>query len=145
MKYRPRPESTDRVEQPQRWRAHLLWQSVVFGTSRKTLHAFHLIVLCIAQYTDNFSSFAVVVKDKHHNRKSRYLWSVGGDTIFELYGEGAMYEGNVRKWYRLFKEDTTNTHDEERSLWSWTIWQKKWIQRFGKAGDPWSLKQRNFF
>jgi hypothetical protein len=33
----------------------------------------------------------------------------------EVHGEGAMNEGNVRKWLRLFEEDRNNTHDEERS------------------------------
>jgi len=28
--------------------------------------------------------------------------------------EGAMNEGYVRKWCRLFKEDKTNVNDEER-------------------------------
>jgi hypothetical protein len=35
--------------------------------------------------------------------------------IVEVYGEGAVNEGNVRKWCRVFKEGRTNVHDEERS------------------------------
>jgi transposase len=35
--------------------------------------------------------------------------------IVEVYGEGVMNEGNVRKWCRLFIEGRTNVHDEERS------------------------------
>jgi hypothetical protein len=32
-----------------------------------------------------------------------------------MYDEGAVKEGNVRKWCRLFKVGRTNVHDEERS------------------------------
>jgi hypothetical protein len=35
--------------------------------------------------------------------------------IVEVYGEGALNEGNVRKWCRLFKDGRTNVHDEEQS------------------------------
>jgi hypothetical protein len=35
--------------------------------------------------------------------------------IFEVYGIGAMNEGIVRKWCRLFKVGTINVPDEERS------------------------------
>jgi hypothetical protein len=41
--------------------------------------------------------------------------------IVEVHGEGAIKEGSVRKWYRLFKEGKTKVHDEERI--------------FGKTGD----------
>jgi hypothetical protein len=33
--------------------------------------------------------------------------------IVEVYGEGAMIAGNVRKWCQLFKEGWTNVCDEE--------------------------------
>ena len=32
----------------------------------------------------------------------------------EVYGDGALKEGNVRKWCRLFEESRTNLFDEER-------------------------------
>jgi hypothetical protein len=32
----------------------------------------------------------------------------------EVYGDGAVNEGNVRKWCRLFEEGRTNLLDEER-------------------------------
>lgn len=35
--------------------------------------------------------------------------------IVEVYGEGALNEGNLRKWCLLFKEGRANVHDEERS------------------------------
>jgi hypothetical protein len=35
--------------------------------------------------------------------------------IVEVHGEGAINEGSVRKWCRLFKEGRTNVHDEEQS------------------------------
>jgi hypothetical protein len=35
--------------------------------------------------------------------------------MVEVYADGAVKEGNTRKWCRLFKEGTTNLHDEERS------------------------------
>jgi hypothetical protein len=35
--------------------------------------------------------------------------------IGEVCDEGAINEGNVRKWCRLFKEGTANVHDEERN------------------------------
>jgi hypothetical protein len=35
--------------------------------------------------------------------------------IVEVYVEGTMNQGNVRKWCRLFKEGRTNMHDEEQS------------------------------
>jgi hypothetical protein len=35
--------------------------------------------------------------------------------IVEVYGEGIMNEGNVRKWCRLFNKGRTNVHDEELS------------------------------
>jgi hypothetical protein len=37
--------------------------------------------------------------------------------IVKAYVEGVMYEGNVRKRCRLFKEGRTNVQDEERSGW----------------------------
>lgn len=35
--------------------------------------------------------------------------------LVEVYGEGVMNDGNVRKWCRLFNEGRTNIHDDERS------------------------------
>jgi hypothetical protein len=35
--------------------------------------------------------------------------------IAEVESEGLAYEGNVRNWCRLFKEDRTNVLDEESS------------------------------
>ena len=35
--------------------------------------------------------------------------------IVEVYDEGAMNEGDVRKWCRLFKVGRNNVHDEEGS------------------------------
>jgi hypothetical protein len=32
--------------------------------------------------------------------------------IVEVYGEGAVNKGNVRKWCLLFKEGRTEVHDE---------------------------------
>jgi len=32
----------------------------------------------------------------------------------EVYGKGVMNEGNVRKWYRFFKEGGKNVRNEER-------------------------------
>ena len=33
----------------------------------------------------------------------------------EVYGEGVMNDGNVHRWWRLFKEENTNIYDEEWS------------------------------
>jgi hypothetical protein len=33
--------------------------------------------------------------------------------IVEVYAEGAMNEGNVRKWCQMFKEGRTEVHDEK--------------------------------
>jgi hypothetical protein len=35
--------------------------------------------------------------------------------LMAVYGEGGMNEFSVRKWCRIFNEDRTNVHDEERS------------------------------
>jgi hypothetical protein len=35
--------------------------------------------------------------------------------IVEVYGEGTMNEGSMRKWCQLFNEGRTNVHDEEQS------------------------------
>ena len=36
--------------------------------------------------------------------------------IVEVYSEGAVNRGSVRKWCRLFKESRTNVPEEERSV-----------------------------
>jgi hypothetical protein len=33
--------------------------------------------------------------------------------IAEVYSEDAINKANLRKWYRLFKEDKTNINDEK--------------------------------
>jgi hypothetical protein len=58
------------------------------------------------------------------------LWRAFGDSIFErqetfaliihrqlveVYGEGVMNKGNVRKWSRLFTGGRTDVHNEARS------------------------------
>jgi hypothetical protein len=35
--------------------------------------------------------------------------------LIAVYGEGVMYDSNVRKWCRMFNEGRANVHDEERS------------------------------
>jgi hypothetical protein len=57
--------------------------------------------------------------------------------IVQVYDEGAMNGGNVRKWCPLFKEVTTNVHDEEKywrpSLFTDDLKEKaklQWKKRF---------------
>jgi hypothetical protein len=45
--------------------------------------------------------------------KNVHLAEIHGQ-IDEVYGEGAMNNGNVRKWLQLFKDGWTNVHKEEQ-------------------------------
>ena len=78
---------------------------------------------CLVRCHTFFLTFPVVIKDENENRKTRYLWSADGDMVFKSWkfspdwnlhadcwsvGEGALNEGSVRKWCRLFKEGRDN-------------------------------------
>jgi hypothetical protein len=62
--------------------------------------------------------FAAFVPDEHENPKFRNAKNVRLAKIHrefaEVFGEGAMNRGNVRKWCRLFVENRYNVHDEKR-------------------------------
>lgn len=68
--------------------------------------------------------------------------------IVEVYGEGAVNEGNVRKWCRLFKEGRPNVHDEERVGLPSSIMdglKEKVNAKFGETGDSQFLNYTNIF
>lgn len=65
------------------------------------------------------TQFAAFVPGERENRKFRNAKNVRLAKIHrgiaEVFGEGAMNRGNVRKWCRLFEESRYNVHDEKRS------------------------------
>jgi hypothetical protein len=78
----------------------------------------------------HLSHVAVVFSDEHEFKKTiiRELRSVIRflnvknfrqaeiyRKFFEVYADGAVSEGSVRKWCRFFKEGRANLHDEEMS------------------------------